>query len=157
MENQQGEILCKAKVAVGRARQKTAGGMIRSFPNRSAPETDSRACFSKEARMRVVPRAEQIEGSRQFSLRHPCGECPFSRQCTPGGTGGADPTVYVGQAQGAFWLPCHMDKDYNKESALDNAGMIAQCAGAAVYRANVGIDARIPSALLHLPEDHFTV
>ena len=31
----------------------------------------------------------------------PCAECPFSRQVEPGGTGGANPLVYVGQAHDA--------------------------------------------------------
>jgi hypothetical protein len=89
--------------------------------------------------------------SRHFSLKQPCSECPFSRACAPGGTGGTDPTVYVGQAYGAFFLPCHQDQDYRQESALDHADVIAQCAGAAIFRSNVGVSERLPLAIHRLP------
>lgn len=81
---------------------------------------------------------------RQFSRKHPCAECPFSRDVEPGGTGGADPTVYVGQAAGPFWLPCHMDPGYGKNK-LDTSMM--QCAGAAMFRASLGVAPRMPLQL----------
>jgi hypothetical protein len=80
----------------------------------------------------------------------PCAECPFSRAVEPGGTGGSDPTVYVGQAFGPFWLPCHMDAKYKKDH-LDTASL--QCAGAAAFRENVGVAKYLPDELLHTRGD----
>ena len=86
-----------------------------------------------------------------MSCRKPCAECPFSRAIAPGGTGGADASVYVGQAAGPFFLPCHMDPKYEENKRSPE---LLQCAGAAIFRANIGVDYRLPPALLHLSQDH---
>ena len=97
---------------------------------------------------------ERPDAGRQFARKRPCGECPFSRACEPGGTGGSDPTVFVGQAYGPFWLPCHTDPDYNTPMSLaEKTATVSQCAGAAIFRANVGADARMPDGVHRLPAD----
>jgi hypothetical protein len=83
--------------------------------------------------------------------RKPCAQCPFSRTVTPGALGGADPTVYVGQSVGAFWLPCHMSPGYAKNRA-DHAAH-RQCAGAAMYRDLNGLSDQMPATLLALRGD----
>lgn len=82
--------------------------------------------------------------------RKPCSECPFSRTVKPGGTGGSDPGVYIGQACGPFFLPCHMDPAYYKDR---RSLKLLQCAGAATFRTNVGVADLMPEGLLILPKD----
>lgn len=79
----------------------------------------------------------------------PCGECPFRRTVEPGALGGSEPEVYIGQAQGQFWLPCHMRQDCTTDEGRRDPSS-PQCAGAAIYRANIGGVAR---PLLELPAD----
>lgn len=78
----------------------------------------------------------------------PCSECPFSKTVEKGALGGSDPMVYVGQIHGPFWLPCHMDKEYDNIDSEPT--VVGQCAGAAIMRANIGADKRMPDALLKL-------
>ncbi len=75
--------------------------------------------------------------------KKPCPECPFSRAVEPGTTGGTEPTVYVGQAHGPFWLPCHIDPAYKGKGDISNVKEVDQCAGAAIYRSNIGIAEKI--------------
>lgn len=84
----------------------------------------------------------------------PCRECPFRRDNTLTGPkpGGASAITYVGQAQGPFWLPCHMEKAYDGKQTDPKA--VSQCAGAAIYRSNVKNPYKLPEQLLSLPEDH---
>jgi hypothetical protein len=86
----------------------------------------------------------------------PCKECPFARNNTLTGSkpGGADPTVYIGQSMGPFWLPCHMEKEY--EGKKTSPDKVNQCAGAAIYRANVNAP-KMPDEMLALHEDKETV
>lgn len=83
----------------------------------------------------------------------PCKECPFKKDnvLTGPDPGGSPPEVYVGQSQGPFWLPCHMEKAY--EGVETEPKAVSQCAGAAIYRANLGLSDRMPLDLLRLPED----
>ncbi len=91
-------------------------------------------------------------GDKQFARKKPCAECPFSRAVTPGTVGGSDPTVYVGQLIGPFLLCCHMDPKYDgKKKGMQPE--VAQCAGAAIMRANVGVAPTMPEALHALPAD----
>jgi len=83
-------------------------------------------------------------------MRKPCKECPFSRAIEPGGTGGSSPAIYIGQAYGPFFLPCHMDSEYTRDKRSVD---LLQCVGAATFRANVGVDVKMPEALLHCPPD----
>src|SRR5947209_10221567 len=97
---------------------------------------------------------ERPDDGRRFARKRPCDECPFSRACEPGGTGGSNPTVYVGQAYGPFWLPCHTDPDYKTPMSLrEKTVTVSQCAGAAIFRANVGAAARMPHGVHRLPAD----
>lgn len=79
----------------------------------------------------------------------PCGECPFSKRIPPGELGGSPPEVYVGQIFCGFWLPCHCSPGYVGKAT--NVNDVAQCAGAAQFRANIGISDRMPRGLLRLP------
>ncbi len=81
----------------------------------------------------------------------PCGACPFRRSVGPGALGGSTPETFIGQAFGPFVLPCHQHCDFsNPDWKLDTAAT-PQCAGAAHFRANVGV--RLPDAIYALPPD----
>lgn len=77
-----------------------------------------------------------------------CGSCPFSMTCKPGELGGSPITVYLGQIVGPFVLPCHSQKGYEGNDTPIEA---EQCAGAAVFRANIGVADMMPEMLLSLP------
>lgn len=82
----------------------------------------------------------------------PCAECPFSRKIAPGRLGGSHPLVYVGQINGNFFLPCHVTHDStDPKDRLDQQN--PSCAGAAIFRSNVGVADQIVDKLLHLPAD----
>lgn len=87
----------------------------------------------------------------------PCNECPFRRVSTPGYIGkNVTAAVYVGQAAGPFWLPCHKEEQYNLQNPMESMNrvdQIAQCAGAAHYRANTGVAVLMPNEIHHLPPD----
>jgi len=96
----------------------------------------------------------------EYSLTKPCGKCPFGRGTEPGCTGGADELVYVGQISGNFWLPCHLQEGYVKgqgDETLENTdpgqAEMMQCAGAAIFRANLGLTDKLSSRLHRLPPD----
>ena len=82
----------------------------------------------------------------------PCGSCPFSRAVKPGTLGGSHPTVFVGQSIGPFVLNCHTADGY--EHKRTDCLAVAQCAGAAIFRANLGVADRLPDAIHKLPADH---
>ena len=79
----------------------------------------------------------------------PCSTCPFRRDCVPGELGGSPVETFIGQAFGAFWIPCHECIDYTDPNWREqyHAG---QCAGAAIYRNNCH-PAERPDMLLVLP------
>lgn len=84
-----------------------------------------------------------------------CAECPFNRNNkfgpTPAALGNSRPEVYVGQSEGPFWLPCHMESGYTgKDTGFHDVG---QCRGAAIYRANLGISEKMPRQLLRLEKN----
>jgi hypothetical protein len=91
--------------------------------------------------------------SERESCRKPCDECPFKRHNkldnSDGKPGGSDPTVYIGQAMGPFWLPCHKSPDYQGKDS--DPSQVIQCAGAAVFRSNIGRADLMPQGLLRLP------
>jgi hypothetical protein len=81
-----------------------------------------------------------------------CKECPFNRKNVlekHKALGGSDPGVYIGQIHGPFWLPCHLDREYKDKNS--DPAKVHQCAGAAVFRANIGVDALMPEQMLRLP------
>ena len=85
--------------------------------------------------------------------KHPCSTCPFLRSSVPGELGGSPVQTFIGQCYGSFWIPCHEVIDYDDPNWKTNYNT-PQCAGAAIYRANVYRDSiRRPGQLLSLPED----
>jgi hypothetical protein len=88
---------------------------------------------------------------KEFSLRKPCSECPFSRTGTPLPHQIGNPLRYIGQAVGPFRMPCHSDPDYQGQG--DANPELAQCAGFAILRANIGVDKKMPPPIHKLPAD----
>jgi hypothetical protein len=86
----------------------------------------------------------------------PCKECPFAKKNNLAGPnpGGASVATYIGQSMGPFWLPCHMEKEYDGKNT--DPSKVNQCAGAAIYRSNVNAS-EMPEQLLRLPKDKETV
>lgn len=82
-----------------------------------------------------------------------CMGCPFKRVNTneKPNPGGSHPFVYLGQARGPFWLPCHNDKNY--EGKGSDTETVSQCRGAAIFRANCDMPYGIPDKLLSLEKD----
>jgi len=87
-------------------------------------------------------------------LKKPCGECPFTRVngLSKPYPGNNKPEVYLGQARGPFWLPCHCDKNYAEKES--NPATVTECAGASIFRANTGPRYKLPAELLALEADH---
>lgn len=84
----------------------------------------------------------------------PCSECPFARTTPAGMLGGSHPETYIGQAFGPFYLPCHSDYTAEAREGFDKKDMSTrQCAGAAMFRANVGVEKVMPNGIHKLPED----
>lgn len=85
----------------------------------------------------------------------PCGQCPFARRTRAGDIGNSDPTVYLGQVVGPYFLPCHKSPGYE----IDRGRMDhLQCAGAAVFRTHLEeggfMFAQLPHQLARLPANH---
>ena len=87
-------------------------------------------------------------------IKKPCVSCPFRRVNDLGTDkpGGSEPEVYLGQARGPFWLPCHKDGEYQDKNS--DPGKVQQCAGAAIFRANTKRADLLPDQLLKLEVDH---
>lgn len=88
------------------------------------------------------------------NVKTPCPSCAFRRDITPGALGGSTPETFIGQAHGPFQIPCHThygERSYSEVHAQCEA--IPQCAGAAIYRANVGVAEALPEQLHQLPAD----
>lgn len=85
-------------------------------------------------------------------MKKPCKGCPFGRinDNEKPNPGGSHPSVYLGQARGPFWLPCHNDRNYDAKDS--DPAVVKQCAGAAIFRANCNTESDNPS-LLKLSED----
>jgi hypothetical protein len=84
----------------------------------------------------------------------PCKGCPFRRDITPGALGGGVVETYIGQAFGPFVLPCHSASDYDPRTTT---AADPQCAGAAIFRANVGVAGLMPKGIHSLPADPVAV
>ncbi len=85
--------------------------------------------------------------------KSPCAKCPFSRKTKPGHLSDTNgPDMFIGQAFGPFFLPCYSTHDYSKDEERRNPDN-PQCAGVAIFRANIGVDQIMPEGLLHLPPD----
>lgn len=88
-------------------------------------------------RRRLVSADEAVPATRQHTK--PCGDCPWRRDSLPGWTGGLAPQTWVRAAHGDEGINCH-------------TRIGAQCAGSAIYRANVCKVPRDPE-ILRLPKD----
>jgi hypothetical protein len=83
----------------------------------------------------------------------PCGSCPFTRASKPGELGGSPVDIYIGQAYGPFVLPCHCACNFDDPNWKDKSLDTPQCAGAAIFRANIGVAPNLPDAIHALPAD----
>jgi hypothetical protein len=93
---------------------------------------------------------------RAYIRKKPCSGCPFSRTGDPSKDdkeGNTDPLRLLAQAMGPFMLPCHQESDY-EENRFAETFKLAQCAGAATYRSNLGMGSLFPPAFHILPADH---
>ena len=86
-----------------------------------------------------------------------CGQCPYARKTSKEylDTRGDNGEAFVGQANSASLLPCHMTEG---DGIADPNRRQPQCAGAAKFRANVGMAERLEQTPLgRLQEDHEAV
>lgn len=88
-------------------------------------------------RGRLVTNDEAVQAKGQH--RRPCSDCPWARASLNGWLGTATPEEWVQTAHGEARIECHTKKG-------------AQCAGAAIYRANVCKSPR-DQTLLRLESD----
>lgn len=84
------------------------------------------------------------------NMKAPCAQCPWTPSCPPGALGGSPPETYIGQAFGPFILPCHMACNFNDPDWKQKANTTPQCAGAAAFRANIGV--RLPGRIHTQPK-----
>lgn len=85
----------------------------------------------------LISSDEAVQATHQHSK--PCGDCPWTRKALPGWLGGETPQQWVATAHSDAHIECH-------------TLLGAQCAGAAIYRANVCKSPR-DSTTLRLPSD----
>lgn len=71
---------------------------------------------------KLISSAESEPLARQH--QKPCSDCPMARDSVPGWLGGSTPEEYQRLAHSDFIVPCHVHPNQ-------------QCAGMAIYRANV--------------------
>lgn len=90
---------------------------------------------------------------KETKSKKACLGCPFKRVNTneKPNPGGSHPFVYLGQARGPFWLPCHQDKNYVGKGS--NPETVTQCRGAAIFRANCEDGYKRPDQLLVREKD----
>lgn len=94
-----------------------------------------------ERRRRLLTDADAVPAKGQHE--QPCSDCPWSRQALPGWLGSLSADEWVEAVHGEVRIECHALKG-------------AQCAGSAIYRANVCKRPRDPETLL-LKADRSTV
>lgn len=84
------------------------------------------------------------EDRKPVSKQHvkPCAGCPWKRGCIPGYLGNYDADAWLSMAHGESHIDCHNTTNQ-------------QCAGAAIFRANVCKSPRDPESL-RLPPDEKT-
>lgn len=87
---------------------------------------------------RQVISADEAEDAVTQHTR-PCGDCPWCRDSAPGWLGRLSSSEWIDAAHGEATIECH-------------TLLGAQCAGAAIYRANTFKSPRNPDAL-RLPAD----
>jgi hypothetical protein len=92
-------------------------------------------------RRRLVSSDEAVPTDKQHTK--PCGDCPWRRDSLPGWLGGVPAETWLRGAHGEERIDCHT--------------LIGpQCAGSAIYRANVCKAPRDPD-VLRLPKDKANV
>lgn len=89
----------------------------------------------------MVTSDEAVPCGTQFEK--PCGDCPFRRDAIPGWLGTMSPEQWLLAVHGEARIDCH-------------AHIGPQCAGAAIYRANMAKRPR-DASLLRLAADRDTV
>lgn len=89
-------------------------------------------------------------------MKTPCKSCPFQRTTTPGHLGGSPTNVFIGQIHAPFFIPCHCHIDYADPEWKAKATTVPHCAGARIFRANLGVVA-LPESIAGLPKDTTTV
>lgn len=86
-----------------------------------------------KAMSRQLVSGEEAEEA-SFQHRLPCADCPFTRTALRGWLGSMSVEVWLMAAHGESRIDCHAKTDM-------------QCAGAAIYRANMAKLCRSPDAL----------
>ncbi len=89
----------------------------------------------------VVCAEEATVATRQHT--RPCSDCPWTRRSMPGWLGSLTIEDWIAAAHGESHVECH-------------TLIGAQCAGIAIYRANVYKRVRDPMAM-HLPADRVAI
>lgn len=85
----------------------------------------------------------------------PCDECPWRRNSIPGFTGPESPQTWIDCAHGDGYIACH--KTIKKSGTVSGQTQWShQCAGAAIFRANVHKQPRDPDVTV-LPADRKAV
>lgn len=92
-------------------------------------------------RTKLITFDEAVPATRQH--KRPCSDCPWSRQAFPGWLGSISAEEWVRIAHGESLVDCHTRSG-------------AQCAGIAIYQANVCKSPRDPR-ILKLPADRKAV
>lgn len=85
----------------------------------------------------LISSEEAVQSKCQHT--EPCSDCPWARKALPGWLGGGTADEWLQTAHSNTMVPCHV---------IDNQ----QCAGIAIYRANVL--KKVPPPLLTLPKNH---
>lgn len=93
------------------------------------------------AQHRLISSTEAVEAPQQHTAV--CSDCPWSRKSLPGWLGGEPADTWIKEAHSDSLVPCHV---------ISNQ----QCAGIAIYRANVCKTPRYPG-VLRLPANSTSV
>lgn len=80
----------------------------------------------------------------KYDLKKPCAQCPYKRDSAPGWTGDYAPEDLVTVVQQEQDFPCHTLINYNDPDWRDNLEEAQQCAGWAVFAANMAKSPRDP-------------
>lgn len=70
-------------------------------------------------------------------LKQPCRECPYRRESLPGYLGEASPEQFMATTMEDHQMPCHLTVDYDREDWEEGLDEAEQCAGAAIFFANL--------------------
>lgn len=89
----------------------------------------------------AIDPAQPLPYERAYVRKSPCTGCPFSRTGKPwedDKEGNTNPLRMLAQCFGPFLLPCHQEPRYEEEKQGEIYKK-AQCAGAAIFRSNLGL------------------